>query len=355
MAGEDKSGGLFGTLGAGLSMIPGLGGLGGLLSGGFGQMLGGLGSIFGNQKSMQYYDDAINNIKNLPGMQGPSNLLGDFGTSINGQFGFNPQMGAANQLIGSGLGGLLSGQGSNQFGNIDLQGMLNQFPTMSQEAMNTISGGAAPTLFDMGMANMQAAGNQQGLYDQQLSLLREAYAPQRQVEQNQLFDDLYSKGLIGQNTATQGQNNMLDRFFDRQNQQDLAFQNQAFDRALAQQTFLGNLGSGQVSQGLGAEGQSFNQTLGANQFNLGAATNRFNLAQGLFGLGQNAFAQNYGLGLQGAESLLGYGNFGLNAAAMPYQLQAGLLQGGGYHANALADIGINQASSSSSFMGGLFG
>ena len=346
---------LFSSLLGGGGMGGFLGGLGGLFKKGM-PLLGGLGSLLGNQQAMKYFDQGRNDIQNLPGMQGPANLMGDFGSSVNGMFGFNPTMSLANLGIGGTMGSLLAGQGGNQFGGIDLQGMLANLPGQQQlGAMNTLSGGQAGNLFGMGMQNMQAAGNQQGLYDQSLQVMRDAYAPQRQVEQNQLFDDLYSKGLLGAGTATQGQNNMLDRFFAQNAQADLGFQNQAFDRAMAQQNFLGNLGSQQVGQGFGAENQAWQQALGSLAQNQQFGLNRLQQAQGLFDIGQNAFAQNYGLGLQGAETLLGYGDFGLRGAAMPYQLQAGLLQGGGYHAQALADLAAAQADASSGFLGGMFG
>jgi hypothetical protein len=307
---------------------------------------------------MEYYDKGIKNIQNLPGMQGPMNLGGAFGTSANGMFGFNQQMGGANMGIGNSLGQLLGGGGFNQFGNLDLQGLLSQADQGLQQQigpMNQVSAGGAQQLFNQGIGNLGAANNWQGMYSDQLGIMRDMYAPQRQVEQNQMFDALYSKGLIGSRTATQGSNNIIDRFFDRQNQMDMGFQNTAFDRATAEATRRGNLGLAQTQQGFGAENQAFMQALSALTQNQDAGLKRLGAAQGLFGLGQDAYAQNYGLGLQGAETLLGYGNFGLNAAAMPYQLQAGLLGSSGMHAQALGNIAIDQANSSAGFMGGLFG
>lgn len=326
------------------------------LGGPWGMMLGGIGSMFGNRQAQRQFEQGRSDIQKLPGMRGPSWLKGDFGTSSGAGFGFNQQMGAANQMIGSNMAGLLGY--NNPYMNLDVMSpymAAQQALSQQMDPMNQLSAGSAQGLFDQGFSNLQAAGDTSGIYNSQLDIMREAYAPQRQTEQNMLLDDLYSKGLLGANTATQGQSNILDRFFESGRQADLSFQQTAFDRAQAEANRLGNLGISQIGQGFGAEAQAYNQALGALAQNQQAGMNRLGAAQGLFGLGNELFNQRYGLGLQGAETLLGYGDFGLRGAAMPYQLQAGLLQGGGYHAQALAGLAGQQADATAGFFGGLFG
>jgi hypothetical protein len=338
----------------------GAGGIGGsiasFMGGPWGAMLGGLGGLFGGMQTQKMFDEGRQDIMGLPGMQGPSNLMGDFGTSIGGQFGFNNAMGNAQQLMQGTQQGLFQGQ--NPFANVGVMDQYQQAMQGMQTPMgagNAIAAGGAGNLFGQGMQNLQAAGNTQGIYDQQLDLQRQAYAPQAQRERTAMFDDLFAKGLLGSGTNTGSQNSIVRQLTDSQSQADLGFQQQAFARAQQEAGRLGGLGMQQTGQGLGAENQAFQQAMGAGGFNQQQLLGRLGAAQSLFGQGQEQFAQNYGLGLQGAETMLGFGDFGLRGAAMPYQLQAGLLSGSGYHSQALAGLTEAQASANAGFMGGLFG
>jgi hypothetical protein len=347
------------------------GGLGGLastalsfMSGPWGPLIGGALNLFGQNKSMDILKDTQDTLMNLPGMQGPSNLMGDFGSSVDGQQAFNQQTRNALSGLDATMPGLFGGQMANPLLQMGLgglgsavQGAQNAFNT-NIGPMNAGSLGAAGGLMQQGLANMASAGDQSALYNQSLQNMREMYAPEQQRQQNQLFDALASKGLLGAKTDVSSGNTMQRNYFDAQAQADRGFQDAAFNRAQAEATRLGNLGMGQFGQGLGAEAQAFRQALGSNQAAQQAALQNAGLFQGLYGMGGDIFGQNYGLGLGGMDALLGMNRFGLDMAAMPYQLQADLLKGSGYHADAQAMLGKQMADSSGGFfssLGGLFG
>ena len=64
-----------------LQMASALPGFGNLFGGKFGDFLGGLGGLFGGIQGGKMLEQGRNDILNLPGMQGPMNLAGNFGTS----------------------------------------------------------------------------------------------------------------------------------------------------------------------------------------------------------------------------------------------------------------------------------
>ena len=352
---DDKSGGGGGAASA----------LGGILGMTNPWMMGinALGGLLGNNAAMEHLQTARNDILNLPGMQGPTGLGGSWGqVGANGQMQLGAgQQGALNMMSGQ-YGNLFGGGNAGMFNpainNLNIgnqaQNVNNQL-AQQMGAMNGISGMGAGGLFGMGMNNMMNAQNQQGLYNQSLDVMRQAAQPEQQRTQNRFMDQMYNMGLLGPNTNVQSGNGAARAMFDSFGQQDLGFQNQAFDRMANQQQFLGNMGMNQVGQGLGAEAQAFRQQLGALQQNQGAALQGLGAAQGLLGAQGNLFAQMFGLGQQGLETQLGFNDFGLRASAMPQQLQAQLLQGGGYHAGALANLGQGMADQSGGFFSGMFG
>jgi hypothetical protein len=339
-----------------------MGGLGGFMSGPWGMALSGLGSLFGGSQSMGMFKEGINDINNMPGMQGPSNLSGNFGTSANGNFQMNPQMMAMQQMLGS-QGMNLMGMQSNPFlagaqGQLGLgeaAGGLNSALSQQMDPMNALSSGQAQNLFNQGQANIAAGQDVSGLRDQQLAMMRESFAPEAQRRQVGMMDMLHSKGLLGGGTATAGQGGIVDNVFDSLNRADQGFQNESFGRGMQQSQFLSNLGLQQQQQGFGAEAQAFGQGLGALQQNQNAAMQRFGAAQGLFGMDQDLQAQRFGLGLQANEGMLGLGHFGLQAARSPFELQSSLLQGGGMHSQALSGLYGGMADANAGFFSGMFG
>ena len=347
--------------GGGKGLLSGLGGLGGKLAsfmgGPWGSMLGGLGSLFGGNQSMEYMKEARNDILNMPGMNGPSNLMGDFGMSQNGMFGFNNAMGSANNALGGALPGMfnmdMSGlqQGMQNMGLGDAAFGANQALQQQMGAMNQGSMGVNQGLMGMGMQNMLAAGDSSGLQAQELANMRAQFAPQAQQMNNQMMDRLHGMGLLGGNTNNQNQSGIVRGVQDSIMNQDFNFQNASFDRGMQRQNFLGNLGTSQMGQGLGAESQAFQQALAALGQNQNAAMSRLQGAQGLFGMQGDMFSR----GVQGAGAITDMADFGLRGAAMPFQLQSGLLQGSGYHSGALAELGLGAGNSSAGFFSGLFG
>lgn len=355
-------------IGGGTSSGGGAGGLAssllGFMGGPWGSLIGAGLNLFGQNKSMEYLKDTQSNLQNMPGMQGPANLSGQFGSSIDGQQAFNLP---TQQMIGGLAGtmpGLLGGGMANPLLNLGLGGLSgavggasNAFNT-NIGAMNQGSLGASGGLLQQGLSNLASAGDQSALYNQSLANQRAMYAPEQQRQQTQLFDAMAGKGLLGPKTDIESGNVMQRNYFDAQTRADQMMRDTAFGRAQTEASRLGQLGLGQIGQGLGAESQAFRQALGANTQAQQAALQNAQLYQNLYGMGGELFGQNYGLGLGGMDAMLGFNRFGLDAAAMPYQLQAGLLQGSGYHAEAQAALGQAMADQGGGFfstLGGLFG
>ena len=360
-----------------------------------GPLAEGLGGLFGSQQGQKHLQSGVDNIQNLPGMQGPTGIGGNFGqVSAGGQFTMDPTMalGQAGLAQSTGLmgGGLFNNAGFQQaFNQNDISGALGQanqafgaqqgntafgqMGQLSQQLGNQFgqdySGGLQGQLFGQGMANQAAAGNQSALFNQSLASQRAAAQPQFDRQSNRLQDQLFAKGLLGQNSTATGE--AFRGLSEAQNSADLGFQNNAYQQAMQQQQFLAGLGGQQMGQGAGflgqnlgqmnntaqlmqgLEGQAFGQNLQANQFNTSQGMNRLQAAQGLFGQGQNIFSQNAELGQSAAQGLLGYGNLGLDAARSPQELQAALLQGSGQHGDNLSALAQQQADASSGFLGGI--
>lgn len=386
-----------------------LGGIGSFLGGPLvGSVLSGLGGLFQGGANERALNQGRSDIMNLPGMQGPISFGTGMGSAGANGFSFNPmlqgqqamlgQMGSGllqgglfgnqslqNALGGLNLGGALGGLqsafgqqiGNSAFGGLGGQyGQVGNIANMLQgQAMagpQDFTGGLQGGLLSQGFANQMAAGNQSGLQNQELAAMRAAAQPEQNRMLNSLESRLHARGMLG---STGGAEQMRG-FFEAQNQQDMGFQQEAFNRAMQQQGFLGSLGSQQISQGggflgqnlgqynqtlgnlqgfqqlgAGLEGQQFGQGLAGLQQNQNAALQNLMAQQGLLGFGGDLFAQQYGLGLGSQEALLGYGNLGLQAGRSPWELQAGLLSGGGQHAQALGEIA---SQSRGGFLGGLF-
>ena len=368
-----------------LSFIPGANFLGPLASG--------LGGLFGGAQGLKDLKQGTKDIKGLPGMQ-QQGIGGNFGqVGGNGQFlasqGIQNQQSALQGLSPALLsGGLFNDQNfQNAFQNNDIAGALGQANQgFSQQSGNTafggmgglmgqlqgslgqdFSGGLQNQLFGQGMQNQMAAGDQSALFNQSLATQRAAAQPQMDRQTNRLQDQLFAKGLLGQNSTATGE--AFRGLGEAHAQADLGFQNNAFGQSQQMAQFLGQLGGQQMGQGqqflgqnmnqfnqnigqqMGLEGQGFNQNLQGMNFNASQGQNRLAAAQGLFGLGNDVMGQNVGLGLGASDSLLAMNQFGLDAARSPAELQAALLQGSGQHSGAIANLAQAQADAS----GGLFG
>lgn len=374
-----------------------------------GKLLSGLGGLMGGGAEMQALNAARDDIKELPGMTGPVNVSGNFGSTVGGNFQMDPGLQGlqAMQTAGGGLMGggmfndpnfqqafqqndmagalgqsnqaLMQQMGPSAFGGLggmfqQAQGLGNQFSNMTAQGPQDFSGGMQGAQFGMGMQNQLSAMDQSGLQSQELQTMRTAAQPAMDRQFNKLQDKLFAMGMGG----STGGGQQLEGLFNSFGQQDLGFQQEAFNRASQQQNFLGNMGAqqmgmgsqlmgqnlGQFNQGAqlanmfqqgaaGMEGQQFGQNLQSTQQNQSAGMNRLNQAMGLFGQGADVFGQQFGLGLQSAAGALDFGRFGMDAAALPSQLQAGLLQGGGEHARALGGLGAQRGSATSGFLGGI--
>ena len=400
IGGDGGGGGGLGSLAStALSFIPG------------GNLIGALGGLFGAGASHKILDSGIDDIKNLPGMQGAQGLAGNFGNvDAQGNFQMDQGLAAMQSALGAGAAGQLGGgvgfnqgnfqnafqnadvtgavnqanqafgtqQGANQFGGLQglfnqQQGLGNQFANMTAQGPQDFSGGMQGQQFGMGLQNQLAAMDQSGLQNQELNTMRTAAQPAMDRQFNQLQNRLFATGQMG----STGGGQQLEGLFNSFGQQDLGFQQEAFNRASQQQNFLGNLGSQQIGQGAGLmgqnlgqfnqgaqlanmfqqgaaglQGQQFGQELGANQFNTSQGMNRVAQALGLVGQGSDMFNQSFGQGLGAAAGQLGFGEFGLDAARSPFELQAGLLSGGGQHAEALGALASEKAAGAGGFLSG---
>lgn len=377
-----------------------------------GKILSGLGGLFGGLADVREVAQTRSDIKNMAAYN-PFNA-GGFGGSVhfNGRAG-NFQLSPDQQLMQAMLGGqglgLLSGglfnspqlqqalsqnniagalgqansalaqqaspfvnQGmfSNLMGNVNSLG--NMFAGQTAAGPQDFSGGLQANLFSRGSANQEAAGNQQGLFNQSLALQRAAAEPAQTQLLNQLENRLFSRGQLGSTGGAM----QMQGFIDAIGAQDLGFQNNAFQQALAQGQFLGNLGSQQINQGTdilglnlgqfnqnainaqnfmglgaGLEGQGFNQMLQALQQNQSAGLNRLQAAQGLFGLGTDTFNQQFGLGLGAQQGLMDQSRLGLDSILGLLMAESDRIGATSGHAGALAKT----QESSGGILGGLLG
>jgi hypothetical protein len=283
-------------------------------------------------------------------MQAQQAMLGGQGASLLGGGMFNdPRFQQAFQ--GNDISGAL-GQANQAFGQQMGTG------TQGLGQLAGMFGGAVPGLMQQGMMNQQMAGNQGALQSQELAGLRAQAQPEQNRMFNQLQDRLFAQGRLG---STGGAENMRG-LFEAQGQQDLGFQSEAFNRAMQQQQFMGQLGGQQMGQAGqfgqqagGLIGQGFGQTLQSLQQNQQAGLSRLQAAQGLFGQGADIFGSQFGLGLGAQDALSNINQLGLQAGRAPWELQAGLLSGSGQHANALQELGSTAiGSGKKGLLGGLF-
>lgn len=318
-----------------------------------GNILGGLGGIFGGAKEMQAYNDARKDIKGLPGMSGPVNVAGNFGSSRDGTFQMDAGLLAQQQMLGATGLGLLGGGMFNDprlqaaLGQNDIAGALGQSNAALQQMMPGTAYGNQQGLFNaLQSGALNNLGSFQDTQNAELQAFRNAAQPEMQRQQNQLFTRAQAMGMGLPSTGE-----MIRSQQTAFNEQDLGFQKEAFNRALQRQ----GLGLQQGQQAMGMESQMFGQGLQALQQNQSAGMNRLNQAMGLFSGANDIFSKNYGLGLQGAQGALGFGDFGLRAAGLPYELQAELLSGSGYHAQALGGLAEGRGQAGGGFLSGLGG
>ncbi len=288
----------------------------------FGDLVGGAGSIFDATQQQ----GRINDVNDRANFQDQTFNIGGIsgnisGTQSNAQFG-GPQQQLQNLLQGQG-GSLFAGQtpfGQGDFqhvlGGLNFGGALNQAQgALGQQAGSSAFGGlgglfggalqGAGQSFQSGFANQQAAGNQQGLFDQSLASQRAAAQPFQDRLQNRLESRQFAQGRLGSTGGAQQQEALFNAF----GQQDLGFQNNAFGQSLAQGQFLGNLGSQQIGQGQGFlgqaggfEGQQFGQNLQSLGFNSQQGLGQLGALQGLLGQGSNMFNQGAATGLAGIQT-----------------------------------------------------
>lgn len=363
-----------------------------------------LGGIFGNQG----FEQARSDIQNLAQFNpyGAMTGAGQFGFS-NGQGGFaeNAQTQAMRGML---TGGAMQGFGGGMlndpnfaaaWGQNDIAGAMGQANQASQmsampgvdpsiqnffnlgqslgqgfdpRSPQDMSGGQMDQLRSAGIANQMAAGDMTGLQNQELATMRAAAAPEMNRQFNKLQDRLFAQGRLG---STGGAENMRG-LFEAQGQQDLGFQQEAFNRAATRSGLLSNLGLGQTGQAAGLQGQNLGQQqnliqniMGANQLGSSAMSQNFQNqlagigqqqsagnqrlmnALNIFGVGQGAQNQGFGQGIQAQNALQNMNQFGLTGILGLLNAESGRIGATGAHAGALGNVGQNQGG----FLGGIFG
>jgi hypothetical protein len=371
-----------------------------LLGGGF-NLLGG---IFGNSGFEQARGDITDLAQYNPMNAGTGAGNFQFGQGF-GNFNENAQTqalrAAMNQSIAGGLGGgmLNDPRFQQAFQNNDIAGAMQQSNQANQMAAmpgvdpsvqnffnlgqqlgqgldprspQDMSGGVMGDMFQQGMANMFSAGDQEALYNRELNTMRQAAEPEMNRQFNKLQDRLFAQGRLG---STGGAENMRG-LFEAQNQADLGFQQNAFNRAANQRDFMGQMGQSQIGLGSGLLGQNLGQhqntiqnIMGANQLGSGALSQNFQNtlagigqqqsagnqrlmnALNIFGVGQGAQQQGFGQAMQAGNQLNQMNQFGLTGLLGLLNAESGRIGATGQHAQALGQVGQNQGG----FLGGIMG
>lgn len=373
-----------------------------LLGAGFNLM----GGMFGNQGFEQARGDISNLAQFNPYGAGTGAGQFSFGNGA-GQFSENAQTQAMRAALGQqaaqGFGGgmlndpnLMAAMQQNNIGGALQQAnqasMMGVMPGVDPSIQNffnlgqslgqgfdprspqDMSGGVMGNLFSAGVQNQMAAGDMTGLQNQELATMRSAAAPELARQQQALEKSLFAKGMLGGGSTQTGEG--YRGLFEAQGQQDLGFQQEAFNRAATRSQLLGNLGMGQTGQAAGLLGQNLGQQqntiqniMGANQLGSGALGQQFQQqfqgigqmqsagnqrlqnALNLFGVGQGAQAQGFGQGIQAQNALQGMNQFGLTGILGLLNAEANRVGSTGAHAQALGQVGQNQGG----FLGGLMG
>jgi hypothetical protein len=227
-----------------------------------------------------------------------------------------------------------------------------------------MSGGQMGQLRSAGIQNQMAAGDFTGLQNSELATMRAAAQPELDRQRQSMEKSLFAKGMLGGGSTQTGE--AFRGLAEAQGQQDLGFQQEAFNRAAQRSSLLGNLGLGQT---LGAQQNLIQNMMGANQLGSGALGQQFQQqfqgigqmqsagnqrlqnALNLFGVGQGAQQQGFGQGLQSAQQLQNMNQFGLTGILGLLNAEANRIGGTGAHAQALGQVGQNQGG----FLGGIMG
>lgn len=318
--------------------------------------------------------------QSLMGMQAPALLAGGMFNSPFLQDALNQNniagaLGQANSALGTQASPFFNQQGFQNIGN-SVSNLGNFFSGAATQGPTDLSGGLQSNLFARGSANQAAASDQSGLFNQALGTMRTAAQPAQNQLLNRVQDRLFAQGRLGSTGGAQEMESLFNSF----GQQDLGFQQAAFGQANQQQNFLAGLGSDQIGaatnlfgqnlnqynqnvgnaqgflgMGAGLEGQGFQQMLQALGQNQSAGLQRLQAAQGLFGLGNDVFNQQFTLGLGAQEGLLNSGRFGLENVLGLGNLEANRIGATGQHARSLAEVQQSSGGLLGNLLGGLGG
>lgn len=257
---------------------------------------------------------------------------------------------SAGGLAGGGMFGMPQFQQALQGTNLS-QGLTDANNMLMQQAPGSAFGGLGAQYGGaMGLAGQFGNALSSNTFGQtqanELASLRAAAQPEQNRMFNKLQDSLFAKGMLGTNTTQTGEafRGLQEAF----GQQDLNFQNEAFNRAMGQRQF--QLGGFNQMMGLGAglEGQAFGQGLSALQQNQTAGQQRLANMLGMFSTGQDFLTS----GAQGSSALsnafLNYMLYGSETGRGLLNAEANRIGATGLHAQGIGGMGSSGAA-------GLFG
>jgi hypothetical protein len=199
--------------------------------------------------------------------------------------------------------------------------------------------GAAQGMFDLGqgyLAQSPEAAAQQWMQTQQ-----EALAPQRQQAMSGLMNRLAQTGTQGLGVAQAGggqANPLMQAFANAQAQQDLNLAAQAQEQGRAQTQF-----------GTGLLSDAFRTAVGG----YAPLNTQLQQAQGIEGLGQQAYNMGVDLGVKQSEAGGRAANFLMQGATGSANLMSGMPQQNSWMGDALMGLGGN--TNFTGALGGLFG
>ena len=287
------------------------------------------------------------------GFMGP----GGFGITPGGQGQMGPEqmqmmqmmMGGGQHMLGGGLFNDANFQ--NAFGNNDMGGAFGDQQNLLQQMFSGSPfevGDQAQGMFDRGFANLDRAGDTEGLQQQFL----DAQRAQAQPFENRLVNTFKNDEFLGNMGATSGsvgrRSDLADNLFRADQGRVLGAQ----QLGQQQQGLLQNLGLAQTGQGFQGMNQGFMQALQGHQQNINQGQSRLQNSMNLFGLGNETFGGNFERGL-GAQS----GITDINRLFSEFFLgqqnaAANRIGATGQHANAFASVFGDIANSNSrNFMG----
>ncbi len=331
--------------------------------------------LFRGNQAFVHEDGAMSAMRDMLGSQGLGLLGGGLFNNANFQSAFNN-----NDIQGAfqGADSALQQQiGNTAFGGLEglfnnASGLSNLFSQQLAQGPQDLTGGFQNALFQQGFDTLNSAGDLSGLIQQNLDASRLLAEPFETNLVNRFNNQEFMRTGGGTSGAFDRQSDLQDNLLRSDAQRVLGAQQLGLQgQGQLQQLGLGQLGLGSnimgqnlgffnnlggLAQGFsglasGLEGQQFGQMLQSLQQNQSAGQQRLSNALGLFGLGNDTFAQNFNLGLGAHSSILGQNQGMLQGILGLLNADANRIGAQGQFSGALAGLGSQRGG----LLGGLLG